>query len=260
MSDATQARLFDAIPTESEQVDHDRRHENDPTPRGVVRQALDRLLEFRWSSVRGRKLVHVAGEPVGNGGPLTALDWCAGSGAWSSELRAWASRNGVDVEITAVEIRPEEAANLDRWADRVIIGDWTAALDHGPFDLVVSNPAFSLFLAGLPRLLEHAESAIVLHTTETLQRTEAGAALARSHPPTLELGIPGSVRYRGASQGADLRIYSVSAWTRAGVTAGSWTREILPTLPPAARGWRERPGAEQVLLPSWPTRPGWVAP
>jgi hypothetical protein len=43
MSD-TQARLFEAIPTAAEQASDDREHELDRTPRGVVRQALARLL------------------------------------------------------------------------------------------------------------------------------------------------------------------------------------------------------------------------
>jgi hypothetical protein len=270
MSDA-QARLFDTIPTAHEQAADDRDHELDRTPRGVVRQALARLLSVGWSTHEGRHGVNVDGRRVwseGGGQPLRVLDWCAGSGVWASEVRAWAVTHGIPVHITGVELREAERANLDRWCDEVRIGHWAGALANPGcadepccFNLVVGNPAFSLMLAGLPLLLEHASAAIVLHTTETLQRTEAGAALAASHPPTRELGIPGSVRYRGAGTGADQRIYSVSSWVRGARSDGlGWPREVLPLLPPAERGWVEPPGGERVVLPCWPTRPGWVQP
>jgi hypothetical protein len=291
MSDA-QARLFDTIPTASEQASDDRDHELDRTPRGVVRQALARLLgadaDFRssgapivgrgWRSIR---FVTVDGRRIWDerkrehDGPLRVLDWCAGSGVWASEVRAWAVAHGIPVHITGVELREAERENLDRWCDEVIAGHWELALhdivrpqngnpeSDGPreYDLAVGNPAFSLMLAGLPLLLEHATAAIVLHTTETLQRTEAGAALAASHPPTRELGIPGSVRYRGVGTGADSRIYSVSAWVRGARADGpGWPREVLPLLPSAERGWVEPPGGERAVLSIWPTRPGWVEP
>jgi hypothetical protein len=299
MSDA-QARLFDTIPTAHEQAADDREHELDRTPRGVVRQALARLLGSTIAAACESatvKDVTVDGRRIWDGhkrerdDPLRVLDWCAGSGVWASEVRAWAVAHGIPVHITGVELRESERENLDRWCDEVIIGDWRDALlprnppyalHDGPdilwlldppsitaphFDLAVGNPAFSLMLAGLPLLLEHATAAIVLHTTETLQRTEAGAALAASHPPTRELGIPGSVRYRGQGTGADQRIYSVSAWVApkdgagfAHAGRGDWPREILPLLPSADRGWVEPPGGERVVLPCWPTRPGWVQP
>jgi hypothetical protein len=283
-----QARLFDTIPTAHEQAADDRDHELDRTPRGVVRQALARLLGSTIAAACDSvtvKAVTVDGRRIWDGhkreldGPLRVLDWCAGSGVWASEVRAWAVAHGIPVHITGVELRHGERWNLDRWCDEVIIGPWEAALhdivrpqngnpeSNGPrdYDLAIGNPAFSVFLPGLPLLLEHATAAIVLHTTETLQRTEAGAALAASHPPTRELGIPGSVRYRGQGTGADQRIYSVSAWVApkdgagfAHAGRGDWPREILPLLPSAERGWVEPPGGERVVLPCWPTRPGWV--
>jgi hypothetical protein len=287
-----QVRLFDTIPTAHEQAADDRDHELDRTPRGVVRQALARLLGstlsahtdhgvetrpdgVRYSGVSSAvKAVTVDGRRIWDerkrehDGPLRVLDWCAGSGVWASEVRAWAVTHGIPVHITGVELRECERENLDRWCDEVVIGSWEQGLAYHPvpyrFDLAVGNPAFSLMLAGLPLLLEHADAAIVLHTTETLQRTEAGAALAASHPPTRELGIPGSVRYRGQGTGADQRIYSVSAWVApkdgagfAHAGRGDWPREILPLLPSAERGWVEPPGGERVVLPCWPTRPGW---
>jgi hypothetical protein len=271
-----QARLFDTIPTAHEQAADDRDHELDRTPRGVVRQALARLLGSTIAAACDSvtvKAVTVDGRRIWDGhkreldGPLRVLDWCAGSGVWASEVRAWAVAHGIPVHITGVELRECERENLDRWCDEVVIGTWETALstfaNNGStdFDLVVGNPAFSLMLYGLPLLLEHVTAAIVLHTTETLQRTEAGAALAASHPPTRELGIPGSVRYRGAGTGADQRIYSVSSWVRGARNDGlGWPREVLPLLPSAERGWVEPPGGERVVLPIWPTRPGWVEP
>jgi hypothetical protein len=274
MSDA-QARLFDTIPTAHEQAADDRDHELDRTPRGVVRQALARLLGSTIAAACDSvtvKAVTVDGRRIWDGhkrehdGSLRVLDWCAGSGVWASEVRAWAFAHGIPVHITGVELREGERENLDRWCDEVRIGHWAIALANSStatspscFDLVVGNPFFSGFIGGLPILLSHASAAIILHTTETLQRTEAGAALAASHPPTRELGIPGSVRYRGQGTGADQRIYSVSAWVRGARSDGlGWPREVLPLLPSAERGWVEPPGGERVVLPCWPTRPGWV--
>lgn len=258
-----QARLFGDIPTATEQADDDREHELDRTPRGVVRQALRRLVvcsPTSWTrGVAGPACVFVAGLTVRRPSPaepLRVLDWCAGSGVWSSEIRALLAEAGVPVHITAVELRASERTMLERWADTVIIGDQAAALEGQRYDLIIGNPAFSLFVSTLPWLLEHTTAAIILHTTETLQRTEAGADLARALPPVRELGIPGSVRYRGAGTGADSRIYSVSAWVR-GHRADSWPRELLPLLPASERGWVEPPGGERVVLPCWPTAPGW---
>ena len=257
---SAQARLFETIPTAAEQADDDREHELDRTPRGVVRQALRRLVQARRD--RGYASVTIDGdirlwrEDLARSS-FSVLDWCAGSAVFSSEIRALLAEAGVPVHITALELRACERGNIERWADEVLIGDQSLALERGPFDLVIGNPAFSLFIPMLPRLLEVCTAAIILHTTETLQRTEAGANLARALPPIRELGIPGSVRYRGAGTGADSRIYSVSAWVR-NHRADSWPRELLPLLPASERGWVEPPGAERVVLPCWPTAPGWA--
>jgi hypothetical protein len=274
---ADQARLFPDVPTASEQEADDREHELDRTPRGVVRQALAKLLGTTLVGILGvEKAVTVDGRLVWRWGcdqPLRVLDWCAGAGVWSSELRAWAVEHGVPVHITAVEKRECERVNLDRWCDEVIIGDHLAALRQvlstpthtvaGPrhYHLTLGNPPFSRpILDTLPQFLEQTEAAIILHTTETLQRSEAGADMGRTHPPCRELGIPGTVRFRGPGIGGDMRIYSVSAWVCGVKPEHGWPREILPLLPSDQRGWVEPPGGERVVLPCWPTRPGWVEP
>lgn len=260
-----QARLFETIPTAEEQAADDREHELDRTPRGVVRQALDRLLSYRWSTHFGRRLMHVDDRPIWreSDSPLRILDWCAGSGVWSSEMRAWCERHSIPVHITAVELRECERECLDRWCDKVHIeGDCGFLLrTKERFDLALGNPYFSGLIDGLPRVLACSTAALILHTSETPQRTVEGNKLAAAHPPVRELAIPGSVRFRGAGTGADSRSYSVSAWVRGAANDGhGWPREILPLLPPEQRGWVEPPGAERVILPSWPTRPGWVQP
>jgi hypothetical protein len=252
--------LFAEIPTAAEYDADLREREADYTPRGVVRQVLRECLRFstttngegwRLHAGRGdgiRNLVTLTLEPK----PLRVLDWCAGAGVWSSEMRAMCDEAGVPVHITAVELDERERPHLERWCDEVVIDDFArwvwpyAQTGHGAplaFDLVIGNPAFSLLHAHIPDLLAIAPAVLVLHTIETTQRAKFGRALARHAPPTAQFDIGGSISFRGRGHGADLRSYCAWLWTR-GHRGPGWHREVLPDLSAAERSWVYRPGAE----------------
>jgi hypothetical protein len=176
------------------------------------------------------------------------LDWCAGPGAWAQVARArWPQAT-----ITTVELVPSERRYLERVADHVLIGDWRLALAHGPYDLVIGNPAFSQLLAahGRPhraapvlQLLRVAPIVIALHTIEILQRSEAGRWVARRRPPAIQVDLPGGIQFY-PNTGQDLRSYAIYGWTRRHRGPG-WLRAPLPhDLAPDERRWSERPGTE----------------
>lgn len=179
------------------------------------------------------------------------LDWCAGAGPWAKVAREW----WPSAHITAVEIVPSERRYLERVADRVLIGDWSLALDNR-YDLVIGNPGFSLFTAAHGRhprtspplqLLGVSPLVVALHTIEVLHRSEAGRWIARHRPPKVQIDLPGGIQFYEAA-GQDVRSYALYGWARDHAGPG-WHRIPLPhELEAPARRWAERPGTEQ---PSW---------
>ena len=115
-------RLFDSVATKAEHHADLRAREEDLTPRGVVWAVLQHLvLELKREA------------------PRTILDVCAGYGVWSSEAgRLWPM-----AKITAVELDGRKEDALGRWANEVVIGDWTEALRCRQYDLAIGNPHFS---------------------------------------------------------------------------------------------------------------------
>jgi hypothetical protein len=257
--------MFPDVPTDAEHTADLREREADYTPRAVARSILSAALPFvlpppAWTRLR-------------------ILDWCAGAGVWSSELRAITFLSYA-AEITAVEIDPREAEHLARHADHVRIGDWRGAIDgaHGvgmipipalePFDLVVGNPPFSDFHEGIRAMLTprggaadygelpedeppFAGAIVALCTIEALQRGQAGRELAHDFPPTMQLDIPGSIDFRGPSKpgerrSGDSRSYCAWVWGPERARPGSpWQRQLLPDFDnPAQRRWTIRPGTE----------------
>lgn len=183
--------------------------------------------------------------------PRRMLDPSAGPGVYCQAARAtWP-----DVEITAIEPRPEEHQYLRRWAD-VVSGktfeQWVA--DAPPcfapaIDLVATNPPFS-------RTAEFARAAIgpkaswtvLLGTLDWWQRGEKKLDdfLDKRLDQCLayQLDIPGSIGFRGGSSG-DAKSYAHWLW-RPWESGPRWCTEILPRLPNAARQWRRRPGTEDT--------------
>ena len=252
MTGALELDLGVAVPD----PDRDREYEVDRTPRGLVAASLAMHLSAR--GIGHAQSVAVAGHHVWSpdDGPLRVLDVCAGSGVWASEMRAWCERHGIPVEITAIEMRPEEREHLERVADHVHIGDALGRLADGVLSrwtchIAVGNPAFSLLsmMPGkrslAPLLLSLARAVILLSTTQAFTRSKAAAAWLRANPPALEIRIAQGVRFR-AKSGTDGISYSVTSWVpyqRHVLPGTPWPCDVL-VLPAEARSWREIPGRE----------------
>jgi hypothetical protein len=198
--------------------------------------------------------------------PLRVLDVGAGYGAWSSEMRRLAQRQGWPVQITGVELKAERERYLRRWCDEVRIGDWQAVLGRGrdvaclassylpSVDLAIGNPPFDEITGpkGAKRppeecmpavLLRHAPAVLLLHTQQAFARSEAGRASWRHTPPAASWIVPGNVGFRGPGQGNDTRCYQVTLWLRD--HTGPCSVYMLDDLPPSARSWSVPPGTEE---------------
>lgn len=227
-------RLFDSVATKAEHHADLRAREEDLTPRGVVWAVLQHLvLELKREA------------------PRTILDVCAGYGVWSSEAgRLWPM-----AKITAVELDGRKEDALGRWANEVVIGDWTEALRCRQYDLAIGNPHFSALTHEDPsqsmpaRLLERARWVLLFHQEQSFQKSTAGCRIWREYPPAAVFAVPGSVRFRvgenpetGKRYGADSRCYQATLWKRG--HAGPAKLRMLPWLTSEARRWTVQPGAE----------------
>lgn len=229
-----------------------RDREDDPTPRLLVRailsEAMPVIMRELGDSDRGWDL------------DLDALDVCAGYGCWSSELRRWCVRQGLEVMLTGVEIFEARREHLRKWCDNVVIDDWRASygLTH---DIVVGNPHFSALAGGDPDesmpavLLRRAPSVLLYHTRNAFVRSEAGRAVWRAYPPAHVFVVPGTVSHDGTSAVAS-DCYQVSLWLRG--HTGPTTEQLLDVEPKAenlAAGIVKRNG-EPYSCWRWTVPPG----
>lgn len=262
----TQATLT-GIPSATEVHDDLRARGADYTPRAVARESICAVIAALF--VLGhlpRRELHV-------------LDVCAGAGCWSGELRSvWMELefDARDLVITAVELDPRDRPHLERHADRVIIGDWTLALDQR-YHLAIGNPDFQLLRApeaqphtanarlervgsayydvgrSMPaQLLARCDAAALLHRQQAWSKDGPGVAVRRVYPPAYAWDIPGSLRFRapgsrnpetGKLYGSDQHNYTVSLWLP-GHTGPTQTA-LLRDFAPAERRWTVRPGTER---------------
>jgi hypothetical protein len=242
--------------------------------RGAARECL------RETVVRLLSVGHLR-----NGQRIEVLDVCAGAGCWSDELRrVWNELACVRrLHITAVELDPRDRPHLERHADRVIIGDWTLALDRR-YHLAIGNPAFDLLRApevdpdtatvqvervgttdydvgrSMPsQLLAHCDAVALLHRQQAWSKDGPGVAVRRVYPPAYAWDIPGSLKFRAPGSfnpdgrkgkngkpipyGSDQHNYSVSLWLP-GHTGPTQT-SLLRDFTPAERRWTVRPGTER---------------
>lgn len=241
-----------------------------PTPRLLVRAVLARLVHPAWDANFGADVaVWLDGCPElfhasALSRPVRIVDVGCGPGVWASEARRLFTALGIPVVITGIDTRADVGVHARRWCDEFIVGDFRDVLggiagDGAPvsrrWDLLVSNPAFSTLRLLIPLALECATVSIILHTEQSLTRTDAMAALVERTPPRHELRIAQGVSFTGRGpdrirkpdgsevSGSDSRGYSVTTW-QGGTTPGqAWTSSVL-RLPTEARGWRVRPGEE----------------
>jgi hypothetical protein len=210
--------------------------------------------------------------------PFEILDVCAGAGCWTKAMLEILLTHlpRAAVRITAVELDPRDRPHLERHADRVIIGDWTTALDRR-YHLAIGNPDFQLLRApeadpdtatvqvervgaadydvgrSMPsQLLAHCDAVALLHRQQAWSKDGPGVAVRRVYPPAYAWDIPGSLRFRapgsrnpvtGKLYGSDQHNYSVSLWLPGhnGPTQTSLLRDFTP----AERRWTVRPGTER---------------
>jgi len=248
---------------------------DDPTPRGVIRAVLEAWRGYITASLE-RAVLGLASKPVRGlaSKPVRVLDVCAGYGAWASEMRRLAGRQGWPVHITGVEIFEARRPELRKWCDEVIIRDWFDALrDHHTlpeYDIAIGNPHFPAltgaltpgddfgeFEPSMPEwLLEHAPAVLLLHTQQAFLRGAAGRAAWRRCPPAACWLVPGAVGFRGPGEGTDARCYQVTLWLRG--YAGPCATHLLPELDAGARRWRVEPGSETPST-DLPAAPGWTS-
>lgn len=228
-----------ALAVDTGAPDHGRMrdHEADLTPGPVVRQALTWIANIHE--------------------PTRILDPSAGSGVFGQQARTlWPGAFS-----WAVEKRGEEKANLKRHYDEVCTGDFRKVIpgmphEEEPFDLVATNPPFTLFI----HLAEHAFRILprngvlmLLGLTDVMARARAKVSWCRENPPTYELRIGGAIKFRnginpntGKPYTADQRSYSWFAWEMESRTkpGRGWYCEQLQMLASAERRWSVPPGTE----------------
>lgn len=191
--------------------------------------------------------------------PRTMLDPCAGGGVFGMVAReVWPHCLRV-----AIEPREEELDNLLNHYDFVrrggvesletehVVG-WTEGIG---FDLIVTNPAFSLWPGIVDDLVPNLSRfghLVLLGLCDVLLRGEAGLEVATRRPPSNELPIPGAIGFRGPGinpkngkpWGTDQRSYSWWDWRKHDGLQPCWLRDPLPRLPSADRRWTVKPGTE----------------
>jgi hypothetical protein len=253
---------------EAEAVDADLRNRDaDYTPMAIARECVRAAMP--------RALAHAAlHRSPGAPATIRVLDVGAGGGAWSRAAvdvyRAISGGSRSDVHVTAVELDGRERPHLERVADRVIIGDWTRALERagafaGPreYDVVIGNPPFSLLRAqggsvekSMPaQLLQVAPAVALFSRLATWSKDRPGVSVRRKYPPAFVWEVPGSVKFRAPGAGAfdpktgkfklygaDQHSYAVFLWLRG--HTGPTTCELLRDFTAEERRWTVRPGTE----------------
>jgi hypothetical protein len=226
-----------------------REHEADFTPRLVARP----LVAVTMPRAVGRYLLNV---PDGSR-PLRVLGICSGPGVFESEVLRWCVAQGINVHITAVEIRPEEREHLRRHAHEIVIGDWHEGLGmvrdgdgwvwgatSPAFDLVIGNPAFSQARAPIRRGWPTTSGA-----ADVRKRLRADAVAAGSRVELAEYDPEMSMPLLCLQRAEVVALYGTQqCWTK---TASGWLVRLhrdydFVTDIPGSVGHREGKGGDQV--------------
>lgn len=216
-----------------------REHEADFTPVPVIRQCL------KFAQM-------LAGW---NGEPEQACDPAAGAGAWAMVMRhLW------HCHVTAIEKRSEELPHLRRNADDAIICD---AIDYAKrtvswrFDVVATNPAFSLFQDYADNFLRLAPHVWLFAPVDANVRGRESSGWLATNAKWVQrcLWVPGGIGFRGPGKnakgkpnGQDHRQYCLWMLTSdidEVRDENGWPVTLLPRLPGHDRRWVIRPGTEQ---------------
>jgi SAM-dependent methyltransferase len=208
-----------------------REHDADFTPRGVVRQIVQRL---RWL---------MDGPPT-----RRILDPAAGHGVYADELR----RAFAGAHITAVEVRDECGIDLERYADALYLTAFEvfAETRPEPFDLIVTNPPFRYWARFVDLALQMLKPGGLVCFLG-LSTWGQSATVAESFVPQQQLRVVGRIGYRGpginpatdAPWGTDQRDYSHWLWSPTWEHRW-WSAENLPALAAPDRTWSVVPGTE----------------
>lgn len=236
---------FDAGEPDRERL---REHSADFTPRGVVDQFVARYFDL---------VQRVEGPEWARREPHRVLDPAAGGGVFGQSIRAEAEKRGLDVHLTAVELRDEEATNLGRHYDEVVTADALEyAKDAQLFDWIVTNPPFPLwreYVRTFRSLLRPHSAMSLLGLVTWGQRSRDGVELfldARFRPVALQR-ITGTLGFRGPGinsetgkrHGTDTRSYGWWTWGL-GCGAAGWVTTNLALLDSSGRRWKVKPGYE----------------
>lgn len=247
MTDAITSPLIDD--GHAEDLERLREFEVDYTPGPVVRQGLE------WALRRLHEVDYITRFSLLAGFPgLRFLDPSAGAGVFGAQLDVL----GHDPDHGtrwAVEPRPEERANLRRHYHSVASCRFEECndFDGEPFDLIATNPPFSLWAQFLVRALDLVSKggAVVLYGSIAWGQSSEGDGVFARLPPSRCARIVGRVHHRGPGNnpktgkpwGSDLRDMCWWMW-RKDRSPNMWLTENLPALPAEARRWTVRPGTE----------------
>lgn len=239
-----------------------REFEVDCTPGPIVRQGFETLVEllYPWTL----EVLPPRSQP------LRVLDLCAGSGVFGQQARH-VLRGASGLHLTAVEIRPEEQPNLERWYDVVKIAD-VRTVELDTYDLVVGNPAFTFWPVVLKRAVEALAPgalAMLFGLNELGTRGSESRSAWQQWVPAWQWRIGGTIGFRGPGMnpktgkpwGCDQRSYSWWLWERPyqrampasaaemqarGQSIPFWRAMDLAPLSASERSWVVRPGTEKA--------------
>lgn len=253
----------------AELVQHDRMrvHEADLSPPDMAGQscwAIETVMGGRWDEK----------------GPARVLDPTCGAGIFPAAARAqWPG-----AEIVGCEARIEEEPHVAHNCNRYYIGDFFSIFQdrggEGLFDLVITNPPFSLIVELLPRCLELVRPGGLVAFVCRLTWGDKPEADQLWRPPfalTSVMEFAGRWRFRvglnpktGKPYGVDSVGYRLLIWRRderqPAETVLSIPSHRLDLLPAACRRWRKtagglwvKPGTEYLhddleILPPTPWR------
>ena len=228
----------------AELVQHDRMriHEADLSPPDMAGQscwAIETTMGLRW----------------GDDGPARVLDPTCGAGIFPAAARAqWPH-----AEIVGCEARAEEEPHVAHNCDRYAMGDFFAApaelVAPESFDLIITNPPFSLIVELLPRCLELVRPGGLVAFVCRLTWGDKPEADRLWRPPfavsTFEFA--GRWRFRtginpktSKPYGVDSVGYRLLVWRREERPANQRVLSIdggrLDPLPAACRRWRKTRG------------------